>query len=73
MSRVVRAAALAVAVLALVSFAGCQAAPALVAVGGAAVAVGDAYCATVTEAARQGLRDRFTGGRPLVGCVREGR
>ena len=73
MSRVVRAAAFAVAVLSLVSFAGCQAAPALVAVGAAAVAVGDAYCAAVTESARQGLRDRYTGGRALVDCVREGR
>ena len=44
-----------------------------VGLGAAAVAVGDAYCAAVTESARQGLRDRYTGGRALVDCVREGR
>ena len=74
MSRAIRtAAARAVAVPILLSLAACQAAPALVAVGGAVAAASQAYCNTLTEAGRQSLRDRLTGGRPVIACFLEGR
>lgn len=71
MIRPSRATALAVALLALVQ--GCHPAPVALALGGALAAAGDAYCAGITEQGKEALRDRLTGGRPLLACPAEGR
>lgn len=71
MIRPFRATACAVAILMLVE--GCHPVPVMLAVGGALAAAGDSYCSTTSEPGRQALRDRLTGGRPLLACPAEGR
>ena len=71
MTRHWRATACAVAVLLLSQ--GCHPVPVMLAIGGALSGGGGAYCRGASQQGKQALRDRLSGGRPLLACPAEGR
>lgn len=72
MTRALRAAATAVAVSIPVALGGCAGVPAATVVLGAQAALAaasDAYCASTSEQAKRAVRDRLTGGIPVLPCA----
>ncbi|MEQ9329981.1 hypothetical protein [Thalassobaculum sp.] len=71
MTRVIRAAAFAVAVLCLPALGGCAGIPVATVVLGAQAALAAAsstYCSSTTAQAKAAVRDRLTGGVPVIPC-----
>lgn len=73
MTRSLRAAAYAAVASLALSLGSCAAAPLILAAGGAVAMAADTYCRSVTDEARQAVRDRLTEGVPVIRCSMEGR